>query len=395
MTSEFDVDRLVGDAPSRSLEDWQQAFAEDRGLPITSSRPIIGPLLVLFRRILRPLVRLPINDLLERERVFNLIVIEKLRQIDDLRVHLEAVEQRVASLEACYREGLEEVMRYSDALYSRVDVKLESHAHATREQLRLLRGLESGVGASQTDPADGQPQAVAAVLRDADYLAFENEQRGTAQLIADRARQYLDVLNGGRLFDLGCGRGEALAVFQSAGMDVSGVDSNRAMVSACRERGFDVLHGDLLAALEERGAEALDAVTCFHVIEHLPASMQVAMLELAERALAPGGVLIIETPNPESLRMSARDFWIDPTHLRPVHPSGLVTMLQQAGFEDLEVRRMQPYVDAERLPEIDASVLEAGPVRELADGVNRLRDRLDDLLHGQRDFAVIARKAAG
>ena len=400
MTSEFDVRRLVGDSPSRSLDDWHEAFAEDRSLPITSSRPIIGPLLVWFRRLLRPLVRLPLNDLLERERVFNLIVIERLRQIDALREELDAVEHRVSSLEASYRDGLEEVMRYSDALYSRVDVKLENYAETTREHLRLVRGLQSG-------PEDAEPvgkqdhlpvstsattERVRSVLRDADYLWFENQQRGSEQVIADRARQYLDCVTEGRLLDLGCGRGEALAVFQGAGLEVRGVDSNLAMVSECRDRGFDVEHGDLLETLDAQPPASLHAVTCFHVIEHLPAEVQVRMLELAERVLVPGGVLIIETPNPESLRMSARDFWIDPTHLRPVHPTGLVTMLQQVGFDDLETRRAQPFESSERLPQIELDGLADDGLRSLADRVNRLRDHLDDLLHGQRDFAVVARK---
>lgn len=399
MTSEFDADRLVGDVPSRSLDDWHQAFAEDRGLPITSSRPIIGPLLVLFRRLLRPLVRLPLNDLLERERVFNLIVIERLRQIDALREELTAVEHRVASLEASYRDGLEEVMRYSDALYSRVDVKLEGYAHSTREHLRLLRAMESAEdgalakGGDDPAPEAGVDHNVVDLLRDADYLAFENEQRGAEELIADRARQYLDCLPpSGRLLDLGCGRGEALAVFREAGLEVRGVDSNRAMVAECRERGFEVALQDLLDALRSQRSGSLDVITCFHVIEHLPVDVQVQMLELAERALAPGGVLIVETPNPESLRVGARDFWIDATHLRPVHPTGLLMMLQQVGFRDVEIRRTQPFEASERLPEIASSDLEGDAVVRLADRVNRLRDRLDQLLFGSRDFAAVAHK---
>jgi O-antigen chain-terminating methyltransferase len=35
----------------------------------------------------------------------------------------------------------------------------------------------------------------------------------------------------------------------------------------------------------------------------------------------PGGLLILETPNPENLVVGACTFWYDPTHIRPLPPA--------------------------------------------------------------------------
>jgi hypothetical protein len=117
------------------------------------------------------------------------------------------------------------------------------------------------------------------------------------------------------------------------------------------------------------------------------------LCRLAWRALAPGGVLILETPNTLSLVVAARRFWLDPTHRRPVHPETLELLARNAGFDPVERRDLRPFAAAERLPEID---LRAVPEeqRELADLVNRLRDALDDQLFGFQDYAIVARKPA-
>jgi O-antigen chain-terminating methyltransferase len=102
-------------------------------------------------------------------------------------------------------------------------------------------------------------------------------------------------------------------------------------------------------------------------------------------------VLILETPSPLSVVMAARNFWIDPTHQRPVHPASLEVTFREAGFEPVHRLDLHPFPEDERLPEIDVSRL-AADQRDLADQVNRLRDLLDDLLFGARDFGMVGVK---
>jgi O-antigen chain-terminating methyltransferase len=50
------------------------------------------------------------------------------------------------------------------------------------------------------------------------------------------------------------------------------------------------------------------------------------------RVLLPGGLLIVETPNALNLRVAAINFWLDPTHVRPLHPELLRLLAERGGF---------------------------------------------------------------
>ncbi|HEY3492619.1 MAG TPA: class I SAM-dependent methyltransferase, partial [Solirubrobacterales bacterium] len=172
-----------------------------------------------------------------------------------------------------------------------------------------------------------------------------------------------------------------------------GIDSSARMVALCRERGLEAEEGDAFEALASLPEGSLGGGVSFHVIEHLPAASLDRLVRLAYRALKPGGVLILETPNPLSMLVAARSFWLDPTHVRPVHPESLKLMYELAGFDPVERLDLRPYPDSERLPEIDLAQLPEEQ-RVLADRVNRLRDRLDELLFGYQDFGMIGIKPA-
>ena len=129
----------------------------------------------------------------------------------------------------------------------------------------------------------------------------------------------------------------------------------------------------------------------FHVIEHLPSGGIERLVKLAWRALAPGGVLVLETPSPLSVVVGARNFWLDPTHQRPVHPDSLKLTYELAGFERVERIDLQPFADSERLHEVATPELSA-ELRPLAHEINLLRDQLDGLLLGYQDYGMVGRK---
>ena len=70
------------------------------------------------------------------------------------------------------------------------------------------------------------------------------------------------------------------------------------------------------------------------VIEHLTAQDAMDLVALAARKVRPGGKVIIETVNPQSLYVFARSFYLDPTHVRPVHPAYLEFLFREAGFAE-------------------------------------------------------------
>jgi O-antigen chain-terminating methyltransferase len=154
-----------------------------------------------------------------------------------------------------------------------------------------------------------------------------------------------------------------------------------------------VERGEALAHLAALPPASLGAVVSFHMVEHLPPQAVDRLLALAFTALRPGGVLILETPNPLSMVVAARNFWLDPTHVRPLHPEAARQLAAQLGFE-AEVLPLRPFSREECLPEIPLAEVPAD-LQPLADRVNRLRDRLDDLLFGSQDYALVARKPPG
>jgi O-antigen chain-terminating methyltransferase len=221
------------------------------------------------------------------------------------------------------------------------------------------------------------PTAITAASR-----AFLDGFRGTREEILGRVQEYVPLLReAAPVLDLGCGRGELLDALQTAGIEARGVDCDPALVKACRRRGLAAEVGDALTTLRGQPGESLGAVAALHLFEHLPAPEWMSIIEAAGAALCRGGLLLVECPNPDSLRVGAGLFWSDPTHRAPLHPAALAFTLRTLGLEVVETRYLHPFAPEEALARPD----QTPEVAELA-------RRLDHLLSGPRDFLVIGRK---
>jgi SAM-dependent methyltransferase len=102
----------------------------------------------------------------------------------------------------------------------------------------------------------------------------------------------------GTILDVGCGTGLFLAVARRRGWQASGIDANAEATKYARDHfGLDVQTGDF-AGVAGNG-RGFDAITMWDIIEH--SRDAVALLGSARRALAPGGVLALSTPNRRSM----------------------------------------------------------------------------------------------
>lgn len=225
------------------------------------------------------------------------------------------------------------------------------------------------------------------------YPALEARFRGSRAGVSARQQPYLawlpDWLDAARpLLDIGCGRGEWLQLLAEHRLPARGVDLNQVNAANCRAAGLDVLTGEAGSHLASLPAGTLGAVTAFQLVEHLDFAVLVTLLRQAWRALAPGGVLILETPNPENLLVASNTFWLDPTHIRPLPPALLAFMVEYAGFELLTTLRLNP--DPAWREEGAALADVAGPVP--ADPAHSPTHSLNHLLYGPRDYAIIARR---
>jgi len=216
-------------------------------------------------------------------------------------------------------------------------------------------------------------------------MTFESRFRPEA-IVRERHSAYVELLRDRkRVVDVGCGRGELLEVLRDAGVSAYGVELDEDMIAVCREKGLELVEGDAVAGLEALDEGAVDGIVASHVVEHLPPDRLWRLISTAAEKLADGGILVVETPNPESLLASSVNFHRDPTHVRPVHPDTLSFLCESAGFARVEIRRLAPVPEEERLRR--PSTGNGG----LADDVREIVTQLNDLIYGYQDYALIAR----
>jgi SAM-dependent methyltransferase len=185
-------------------------------------------------------------------------------------------------------------------------------------------------------------------MSDGFYRAFEERYRGSRDLIKGRLAIYLPFIEPLRLIypdalavDLGCGRGEWLEVLRASGIKPIGIDLDQGMLNACHDLGLTVERGDAIAFLSTLPSESQLVVSGFHIAEHLPFEVLQKLVAEALRVLQPGGVLILETPNPENLTVGTSSFYLDPTHVRPIPPLLLAFLPDFCGFKRVKTVRLQ------------------------------------------------------
>lgn len=189
------------------------------------------------------------------------------------------------------------------------------------------------------------------------YVALEDRFRGSADSIRQRQMVYIPLVQRAHenaptslrenavFLDIGCGRGEWLSLLKEHAIPSRGVDMNESMVNICIKSGHRVECGDALTLLRQLPDNSLFGVSAFHVIEHVNLDTGLGLLTEIQRCLIPGGVAFFETPNPENLRVSGHNFYIDPTHSKPIPPPLLQFMFEYCGFQGNEIVRLQPTDD--------------------------------------------------
>jgi O-antigen chain-terminating methyltransferase len=185
-------------------------------------------------------------------------------------------------------------------------------------------------------------------MSDGFYQAFEAKHRGSRELIKSRLRAYLPFVEplveldkGAKTLDLGCGRGEWLELMTEVGFNSHGVDLDEGMLSGCVELGLSVDQGDAIAFLAALPSESQTIVSAFHVVEHISFEQLQTVVSEALRVLKPGGVLMMETPNPENIVVATCNFYLDPTHQRPIPPQLLSFLAEYHGFARIKTIRLQ------------------------------------------------------
>lgn len=183
------------------------------------------------------------------------------------------------------------------------------------------------------------------------YDATESVARTRAMFRA-RLMRIGRYVQGGRLLDVGAGKGEFLREAREAGYEVEGVEPSADFCEFAAHRyGLRVHHGVLglgeAPAIRER---SFDVVTLNHVLEHVARPLD--LLDLLRHYQRSGGVLFVEVPNVDANLARATDLWFRlrgrdwSCRLSPVHPPfhsygytprSLRWALERSGWDVLEM----------------------------------------------------------
>lgn len=298
----------------------------------------------------------------------------------------EMVNSQMENVQENHRQRFEvlaEMVKVKDAIAARAISDL-----GRRLDLFLMHKLQAsnpGEPTQATFSIASRPSEGFRAFCDQFYHRLEDRLRGSRTEIANRLRIYLPDAeaalircNSKPALDIACGRGEWLGLLRQAGIAAFGVDTNSIQIDAGLQEGLDIRLGDAVAFLAETESNSLSIITAHHFVEHLPFDTVAWIAREAMRVLAPGGLLLFETPDTRNVLVGATTFHTDPTHLKPMPEQVLKILFETAGYHPIDVRHLHPH---ERLDEFLAKP--------------NFDAELAQLLFGPQDLAILGIKPTG
>lgn len=293
-------------------------------------------------RVVRPLIR-RYDRLIADAAGFGSLTARSLHESQVLLAEVAAQTRAIATT----LRALETTVREHDVRLGRAATELE--LLASRRAAPPPSDAGTSTPSGRDEGGDQLGAGACTELPEAYYWRFESELRGTTESVTAKLQAYRGVADGLRerlgdghtWLDLGCGEGQFLELLRGWGWRVRGMDISSQAVERCRSKDIDAVVGSLPEYLLEPGDEAPAAISLIQVIEHLPTAAWLPTIRLAERVLAPGGQLVIETIDPRNPR-ALQAFYADITHTWAAHPDTLRVMAGFAGFASTEVRGLNP-----------------------------------------------------
>jgi 2-polyprenyl-3-methyl-5-hydroxy-6-metoxy-1,4-benzoquinol methylase len=350
-------------------------------------------------------------SLFEKQMAFNAAVVEHLNRnaASHRDAHL-ALEKALPALRQAFDglvtfeslavQFLQTITPLSDTHFREIEDAIAQLRSVTdvaqRTAMMAKREVERAQGAQSAQSAQVAADAPSAPPAPEIYVGFEDRFRGSEQEIGARLEAYVPYFAGqSHVLDIGCGRGEFLALLKQHGVTAKGLDLNAEMIEVCRSRGLDASAGDANSYLAGLADESLGGLIAVQVIEHLEPAYLTQMLALAFDKVRPGGRIVLETINPACWVAFFESFIRDLTHVKPIHPETLQYLLQASGFSNVEIVYRAPIAPEGRLQKVTARPEHFGDtaadsLTELVSSFNRNVDRLNDRMFSFQDFAAIA-----
>ena len=430
----FDMDEFL-----KWKEINNEKYMVNVNYPITSHKEFIGKFIVLGKKVVRRFLRWMIYPVVMEQNEFNASVTasinaiynndivtqealnllyneknkikeinEKLTETDGfieniLLKHMKnckvkeaidainVVSEKYDNLEASMNEkqSLDIKFEKMDIIENKIE-KLQENINYFSYKLRKARhdSINSGEDIVKVKSENSDSISIEPDEKDRmDYFLFENKFRGTLKEIRENQIQYLKYYSGKKnVLDIGAGRGEFLELLNENNISNKGIDVYQDFVDYCQEKGLDVENADALSYIKSLENNVLGGIFMSQVAEHLDNNYLFDLIEESYRKLENGAYFIAETPNPRVLSIFTNSFYLDPTHVKPVHPETFKFILEYVGFKEVSILYTKNSKIPHELPMLNGSSIEN--LQEFNDGINLL----NELLFGSQDYAVIARK---
>jgi len=355
------------------------------GIGVPSFSNLSVPKRIIYRWITKFLFKV-LKVITINQRQFNLSILDTFRMsIDDYNgLKLRFAESKTQFDTGIMEQKLRSKQQNLETCELRKTVDYLKYSLVQSEQ-RINSILEI-IGKGAEKVSRNKLQNITAEINhnlDSFYVFLEDNLRGSRREIKKRLQIYLPIikkanagLKNSPILDIGCGRGEWLELLKDAGLNARGLDFNRVMIKICKEHGLDVVEGEVLSFLKGLPDNSLGAVTGFHFIEHFNFEFFIKLLEEILRVLKPAGLLIFETPNPGNILVGSCNFYVDPTHNKPLPGPLIKLVLESRGFSKVKIMPINPYRDDFKIKDDDSEISK----------------RFNDHFYGPQDYAAVGYK---
>jgi O-antigen chain-terminating methyltransferase len=339
------------------------------------------------------------NNRIEIEELKNILdkeIQNSDRKLDELRDVLESRvetnDSKIADLMNAYNAMAgkqHSILASIEHLDDKLSSQLKSELSFIADRLRRIeRTVNKDLGLDiKTPTIDNMVIEDKRQNPDLDYFLFEQRFRGSREEIKERQSIYLSYFIGkSSVLDVGCGRGEFVELLLENGIGVTGIDINEDMVNYCQEMGLPVIQSDLFDHLISLNDNSLDGIFAAQVIEHLTSESLLKFIHIAYSKLKIGSVIVLETINPQNILAVNNWFYMDLTHVRPVHPDTLQFIMEAEGFK----KACFVYLNTCSQDVIPNLYIE-GTNNNLQE-FNQAIARLNQILYGPQDYAIVCVK---
>lgn len=326
---------------------------------ISSHRPVIGRLLVWGRKFVHGEVRRYVDLVAKKQAEFNSRTADILNNLD------RKINESVISIDTDFDRKIDEKI-------NNITSSLGDNARPNMSNNDKKESLSSD--------------------NIMNYFLFEEKYRGNIEEIKKRQSMFLEYFEKCKsVIDIGCGRGEFLSLLKDNSIGAKGIDTNEDMVLFCKRNGLIVVKDDALVYLNSLEDKSLDGIFSGQFVEHLQPNELINIVKLCYDKMIYGTYFIAETINPTCLGTFSTNFYMDLSHVKPIHPETFKFLLESVGFRDVQFKFFSPFHEDVKLKDIN---VERAPeeLKKEYEILNQNFNKLNDFIFGFRDYAIIGRK---